>query len=467
VNARTNSTAGRAGLVAALGAALATTIAACTVVADIDVCERAAPATRDLNALTEGDQQLAALAALPNGNAFALFFSTAIGDERPLSELRGVLVGGDGATLPTCDAAGLREVTYLTRRTIGTVSYAPPWAASERGLVTWLEDDASGPMPVRLLRGLFLSETGCVEAPPFEIARADDRYQLTSATVLTSASNQFVAVWSELELSGAPGRIRARAVEFSFSDPEWLGNVDSPSGDAATLVDFVNAYSLGATIDGGGTFALSWYEASTFAPIIRFARFDDRLRERLAPVTLSERRPDERSPDVTVMRVAHADGQYLLAYTRRDDAGVARVFGQFVDANGAPLRGEHGDGAFRIGARATAREILDSVIATTGGGFAVTWTEEVGDASAGDLALDVRALLVDGARTTRFVNPACAAGDFDVTGGSRGLQERAIAVPAPGGLLIAWSDGGRNGTDPSGLGTRVRFYPDRALLPLE
>jgi hypothetical protein len=456
----------------------------CTLINQIDVCERREAVEHELNARTEGTQRLGtprAVAALPAGGALVTFVSSISGDpDEVRTEVRGVLVSPDGSPMPTCEQPG--ELTYAEsadREIHNQPSVVPPETDDGIGLLVYSMDDGSsmqvyarpisatacpygttGPVQVSLEQGppcaALRSDAPLTDLPDFRCA--------ASPVAARLSDSDFVVLWLELESVGHVVRtsVRARVLRARFTTLEFLPTVGSATGEPVDLGDVGRLVTdMTAEALGEGRFVVLWHETETDAFRTAVRTYDDRLGPLDDPRTLRTAPGDV--PDSVGLDAAFDGERLLAAWIERDEAGVSRAVASLMSGDAAPL----GD-VFRLGATASGEESGVSVSARRGGGFVAAWAE-TGAAGRGDRSgsgLRAVALASDGA--VLFANRACDRADFQLNQATGGDQlDPSLVELVDGSLVAAWTDAGQNGVDRSLASIRAIALTPYELFPIE
>jgi hypothetical protein len=440
--------------------------AGCSLANAIDVCEREGPMEREINRRSEGDQAIVsenAMVPRPSGGAFVAFTSQQIDGDVMTSEVRGTLLGPDGAASTTCD--GPEEVTYA-EAPAAAVTVAPAASEDAHMLAAWVvPSEEKHELWVRPI-----DTSGCASGDPFrvDVDPVDDEGQVATHYVVRpdvvalGPPNQFAVLWGEistdpLQLGAA---ILGRIVDMSTpSFPRFLATPDNLEGDPVELMRVSALSKIAAVPVGEQRFALAWIDVEGFEAFVRVAAWTDRLEPVFEPV-LVEDLDESRAAVVAPALSVGWDGTQLLVGWRQADGESHRAYGRFFDLEGHALRGALSDDgeSFRLGTRDGGNEIDVTVTAAPDGGFVAAWTADG----------DVHGVWLDALGERLFANRACDRSDFPLNRVRGGDQEwPSLAWLTDGTLVAAWTDGGKSGSDPSGTAVRAVRLESRDLLDIE
>lgn len=478
-----------------LAAALALATSGCTVIADIDVCERPRQAEQELNLRTTGDQYLGsarALSPMPSGGALAVFSSDVSGDPVDMrTEVLGTLVALDGSRQLTCGE--LRDMTYApaTAPYEGyelqlTALVVPPPSRDGAGVVLFARDDETSMQTM----AQFIDGNGCPyglgveavqiseqEGPHCDVVRSGEARPGVESTCVTSLGGallgspadtqfDFAVVWASahyFESGIASRRLMARVVRAFFGRAEFLGTELSTTGEPVELVAGVNVHRLAAAGLGDGRFVVAWQELYTMTSFRTTAQlFGERLEPLSGPIALGES-PGGRV-EVTNVDIAVTGDRILVAWIQPDRDETMRAMARVLDRDGTPLTD-----ALRLSANDEGAEAQVTVTALPEGrGFLVAF-QESGDGSHADRSESgIRAIALGRDGEVLFANPACGRSDFQLNAATPGAQYRpSLATLEDGTIAAAWTDDGVNGVDPDGASVRAVMLRPRDLLPVE
>jgi hypothetical protein len=456
-----------------LGAAGA--CAGCTLVNDIDVCERPGLPEHEVNRRTEGDQFLhspRALAAMPFGGALAVFVSEVSATDPDRTEVRGTVIGAEGTPLRTCDQD--HELTYAAVDPSGPAeqlrlgpSVAGPATDDAAGLIVYTEQQDDGRWDVL---GRFVSGTGCPYQGlgSFNISLGGSEHLANWASVVSLGANDFLVLWttSPSDPASLDYRLRARVVHADPLGPQFLPTVRSAVGDPVEFVPpgSTIAYAA-AVVVAPGRVMVTWLANATAGPIVWAAVVDDRLEEVVAPFVVAMGHPG--LPPRAGLDMAFDGEQVLVVWVARDGRDVPTVWGRFLTPDGDFLRAPQAPtgGAFAVGRGGGISQGRPTVASVPGGGFLVAW-EELGAEGSDTGAIGARAFDAQGG--ARFNNRACDRDAFTLHGPLEGPQRLPSLARLPGGsLAAAWTDGGFNGPDRSSRSIRGVVLSPRDLFPIE
>jgi hypothetical protein len=473
-------------------------LAACSIAADIDVCERPRQDEHELNLRTSGHQYLGsarALSPMPFGGALSVYTSEVSGDpgdER--TEILGTLVARDGSRQPTCGET--RDVVYAATtmahgdyelRLLGLV--VPPPAESSAGAILFTRDDETSMQVV----ARFIDDDGCHyspgnepmavqisehEGPHCDVVRSgairpgvESRCVSSIAGALLGSpaetQHDFAVLWAATRVFAngvAARRLMARVVRVSFGQAEFLATSLSPAGEPVELVMGVNVHRVAAVGLGGGRFIAAWQELHTMSSFRTTAQvFDERFTPLSEAVLLGE--SPSGSVEMTNVDIALSADRIMIVWVQPDDSGAMRAMARILDHDGDPIGGvpirlTPNDDGFETQVTVTA--LHDDL------GFLVAWQETGDEAHEDQSEAGLRALALTRDGDVRFVNPACERRDFQLNQAAQGAQYRpALATFAGGSIAAVWTDEGDNGIDPDGSSIRSAVLSLRTLLPVE
>ena len=464
-------------------------LAGCSVIADIDVCERQPSAEQAANARVEGDQDIRAraLVPMPSGGAFAVFTSDVSADSNDgRSEVRGVLLDLEGAPGPTAGAGN--EYTYgpstsppgsLDIHSVPMV--VPPDVGEGLGVIVYNAiDETSSEIEAVFIGGSgapFALDLGAATRTvsreggrPCALARDGERAESRCASsaravALTASSadpevyRDFAFFWLSVdvpEFGVATTTVRGSLVRGRFGaqvpqparDELEPGPVDLVVG---TILTAIEAVSL-----GDGQTMLLWQESDVAGAGVIYSMILDRFLDEVRPRTEVAR--SELGLSQTAPLTAARSGDRIMAVWGELGAeGRSTLVMQRVAPNGGPV------GATRAVWESAGVQNDPSITALSAReGYAVAWeaTDDSGDDSASG---GVRMVLLDEEGDPVFANGACGASVLQVNDLQDGRQWRpSLTTFADGSLMAAWT-----GRDISGQGIRARVWRPRELLPLE
>jgi hypothetical protein len=448
----------------------------CSIVAHIDVCERARPAATETNVRTEGSQLTDGaqpLAPLVAGGSFLVFTSVTDpnAEHTGSSAIRGTLVDPSGVSLRTCDAAG----EYEYRPDLGLREHHPSVAMPTDqlgvGLIVWQEG-------LGTLLGQFVTQSGCPVPPtvaPFVIASGRSCGSSGAAVsyappvVWSIGNDRFQVVWSEYDMTGRGNLcVRTVAPGSGLVAADFPPNALDPSGAAAVLQvpgDLPLAIRV-APLDGGA-FALAWLEAAATlrAELVFFdahlARIGN-VRTISTPASALALGADQFG-----LGLAWDGAELYVTYADIQPDGATNLMVRLFDSSGDPLRTpDSPDGAaVRL---VPGPEGIESVVAATplaGGGALFFYERRAVTEDPSARRLYVTAL--DAAGAHDFLDDACAATAFDIASGERGRGRLPAATRiSGGGVTLAWTVDMSDAADRSGSALRSVGYSPRDLLPI-
>lgn len=464
--------------VAVLGLAA---LAGCTLVAEIDVCDRERPVAHEVNVRGEGAQAVSGAqpaAALAAGGALVVFRSAVAADDVGVGEstIRIALVGSDGrAAERTCDAAGENEIVGRTAGTrFDEASIAMSAPTDDVGLVVYAARTSMGTS----VRGVFVSAAGCVRTPllvpDFAISDRDDASPDFAPTPSVAALGDrvFLVGWTYVRVTptGLRSEVRLRVVRSdAVYMPEFLPTEADATGASSRLRTAGSVATSGrVSALGAGRAAITWnvIEGREISP--HFMVVDDRL-----ATLVSERAVDRlpigdgvRAPRVRTSAVAF-DGTRILVvwtYTERDE--YARIKGRYYDAAGASLpssislAGE----PFVLRDDVTPQDEGRVALAPLSGGGFLAAMEPLGGEGERVQGLAARLFGADGAPA--FANAACDARSFTLTSSDGSVADPALVRLSNGAVLLVHTSDGATGADRSGSGVRATALAPRDLLAI-
>ncbi|MEO0322699.1 MAG: hypothetical protein AAF447_07065 [Myxococcota bacterium] len=476
----------------------------CTLVNDVDVCERATPEVVPLQSASESPR------FAPSTQALAPLGET----QRVAASIRQTLAGGelvttllfsaldaDGARAPICTGTALTlegvEV-FSTSSDFSEVITGGAIAApnASGGVRTGLSvatvlavDDPSTLLGPRnpnealpegdsfLFGTGFDPSSGCpltntsgtrvdsflLNAGGGAITFAPSIAHLGPAEVMgVENGDRFAVVWAESTEGGGIGvafvTVYGRIVEINrLLGPQLGPQVTLTSG-------LVQRPFVLAT--GPNELVLAYYRANVEDGGVSLEVIFDPLDGALAPrgdrrfVLDSFSATESVSPAVAL----GWDGEQVLASWVRSVGGRSQVVAAFRSAEGLPLRAaDDPSGApFAVESIDAGRQLEPALAGLEGGGFLLAWTEQ-NAAGAGNARRRLRALAFapDGRRF--FTNPACGNNAFTLDQGESASSATPSLVPFQGGALALWTSADRSGSGRFNVGTRL--WTGRALLP--
>lgn len=434
-------------------------LSGCSLANAIDVCDREGSVEREVNRRTEGDQFISserALAPRPSGGAFVAWSSWPVGGTVLDSEVRGTLLGPDGAPVTTCD--GSTELTIATSPA-AAITLAPALGEDGRMLAAWVVPRTEGHeiwvRPIEL--------SGCASGEAIRVDAGVAGRAVVRPSVVAMGDDRFVVLWGSvsqdpLELGA---ELWARVLDVSTPTfPRFLETVESPEGDAVRLGRVTGIGRIAAAPLGDARFAFAWLEIVGFEGSVRFGAWNDRLEEVFPTVQVADLEESRASVVEPALSLDHDGEQILVAWRQSDGEDAHRAFGRLFDLEGRPLRGALSDDgqAFRLGRDDASSEGDVTVVGAPGGGFVAAWTESG----------DIRAVWLDDEGGRRFANRACDRAEFSLNRVTEGDQSGpALGWLSDGSLIAAWTDGGGAGSDPSGTAVRAVALSPHDLLALE
>lgn len=462
----------------------AAVVAGCTATNGIDVCDRTAPPSRDVNIRPEGAQYVGgprALAAMPDGRALLAFGSDATSADRR-DEVRVVRVDSDARPVVTCGDE--REHTIWPAGDdyeVDRIAFEPPTALSEVGLLAWstyLESPTSVPS---VYVTPLLGSTGCVYEPnpPRRALSAEVPGARIGAgpTIVRLSADRFLVLWTSSVATplGASGTVHARALEFNgFGEPLGIDLrdpvTDGPVGDRPVDVPaatgnpvLVRAALLGAS--GIAVLTIAGRTLGGHEP--ELATFDRALRPIVPPFAIG---PQISSYLPGVDADIAFDGRQLLAVWIHVGADARRrLLGRFFTPDGdflaAPVTptGE----PFAVATEADEQESAPTVVARPEGGFVVAYTRLLLRPDSSEPAQSVALVAFDAEGERQFLDPACDRRELVVSDDRPGDHfGPSIARLADGTIGVVWTARDALGTDADGTAVLGRFFSPRELFPL-
>lgn len=464
-------------------------VSGCSLVSEIDVCERSPAEERAANGRVEGDQttHVDSLAAMPGGGAFVAFVSELSaegGDER--TEIRGVLLDPQGGPQPTNGAT--TEQTYAPA-TVAPGAFelhqepmvVPPDDEDGIGVVVYdaIDEESSQ------IEAVFISASGApfarsielattviseaegptcnlVREPPFRPARC----ALSPVAVPlgptrdTESDRDFAFIWASYsadEFTGLTATLRGRLLRahYSLQEPRNARDELEPvSVELAARASIVDLTAVG--LDDGHIMVL-WTESEVGRALRVQAMILDRFLNEIVAPTEVARGVDGREsfPDIAAAR---SGDRVLVVWNDVAVDGRERVRARATSQRAEPL-GPIVDVSASAG---TQSEPSVTALAERPG-FAVAWTAADDPADEDASGSGIRMALVDELGMPRFANPACDAEEFQANPETEGPQRRpSLATLSDGTVIGVWT-----GTDISGTGLRSTAWTPRALLPIE
>jgi hypothetical protein len=447
----------------------------CTLVNDIDVCDRPGLPEHEINRRTEGHQALGsprALAAMPFGGSLAVFASEVSATDPSRTEIRGTLIGAEGTPLRTCDQD--HELTYAAVDPSGPAeqlrlgpAVAAPTTDDAAGLVVHTEQQDEGQWEVV---GRFVSGTGCPYQglASFNISADAPDHLASWATAVPLGGNDFLVLWptEPSDPSSLDWRLRARVVHADALGPRFLPTVLSAEGEPVDLVPpgSLVAFAAAAVVAPGHVM-VTWLANTTAGPLAWAAVLDDRLDEVVAPFVVGMGHPG--LPPRAGLDIAFDGEQVMVVWVARDARDVPTVWGRYLTPDGDFLRAPQAPTgeAFAVGRAGGISQGRPTVAPVAAGGFVVAW-EELGAEGSDTGTIGARAFDAQGG--ARFNNRACDRDAFTLHRALEGAQRQpSLALLSDGSLAAAWTDGGFNGPDRSGRSIRGAVVLPRDLFPIE
>jgi hypothetical protein len=447
--------------------------ASCTVVNDIDVCEREAGAIRDVNRRTENDQYYSSTSQLVASTRRTWLTSWAADLDGTAdvarSEIRIARLDVTGAPLTTCGEP--RDLTVAMANPNSdrySFAYRPtlitPRVAGDYVLLLWAVDDGT----TTSIRAQTLTEQGCPSEtrPPFPIHEAagvcgdfagrQDAQRGVCINPLHAVAldttelggQQYVALWKEAT-GISDDTIMARVFEL-LSGAKFLPTALDVDGGAVSLLVGAHAPLLfDAVALDSGAWALAWLEVAIDEMTVWLQVWNDRLQPQHDPVRLHR---------------GALPSTYDLDLERVHD-GLGLVFATEGDALQLVLTRE--DGRLRVKTELAAGAAPDwsHITSLPDGNMLVSWSERRVGAEADDGPVTVRSRLFDSRLEPLFNNPACDSGTFTVSGADGSAERTNVAVDDVGGALFTWTSTDAGGDDRSGSGIRSRYYAQSTLRP--
>ena len=456
-------------------------IAGCSFVNAIDVCERGAASEHEINRRTEGRQYTGrgqGIAALPSGASLVTFISDAPGAPEQ-RELRGVVLGQDGAPTRTCESAtddhtfAAPEGDAPAQIFLLPVAIGPP-TAEEVGILAyarWAGDgfDVGATGQAELFMQA-LTPSGCGTGSRRLVSSEAPGTFIADLSVVPLGDGRFLLLWVAFDSTGITSFVRARIGQPDDIVEPWLGTVSPSTGAPNPEGDVVDILP-----PGPGYLAVSAVRTPTGILVATYRRDLTTSFQHTDVMVLSDRlevlRPPSRvhSADVALLpeffgfQLAFDGENGLLVHNERDELGTPRVRVTSLDAAGE-VQGK----PYFVDAHGVADQERPTVAALPGGGFVIGW-EVAGAADDRDrLGTGIVAALLDGRGRLRFANRACGARPFRLNVADAGDQRAlTLGVLSDGALLAAWTDEGYNGPDISGASVRGAVWRRDELMPVE
>ena len=454
-------------------------LAGCSLVNAIDVCEREAGPTYEVNVRGEGAQAVSGaqpIAALATGGALVVFRSAVAADDDGTgpSSIRVAVLDSQGRPAErTCDAPGENEIMTLSAGIrLDEASVAMPGTTDEEvGLLVFSTRTPAG----RTVRGAFVSQTGCLRAlsgMSFEIGDVGPSTAslATLPSVAWLGNSTFLVVWTHSVLSpptGIVSEVRMRVVRASVYEPEFLPTMRDAAGGSAVVLGRSSVTGSGRVDSlGNGRAVVMWNEV-TGRLVPYFSVVDDRLATIVAAQAVDSVPSEGVRPPTARGFAAGFDGSHILVtWSLLTEDGTIRVKGRYFDETGASL----GLRASPEGAPFVVRDDVTpedegrvALTALAGGGFLVGM-ENIGGRDGRSQTLVARLHGADGGPA--FSNLACGAESFSLATSDGDIAEPAVARLVDGSVLVAYTSDGATGSDLSGTGVRATVLAPRVLLPL-
>lgn len=455
--------------------ALACSSAGCTVVNDVDVCERNAHPEHELNRRTEGMQNLQssdAVGAMPFGGGLVVFLSAVSASNPDRSEIRGTLIGPDGAPQPTCEQP--EEFTYAEADPDGPAAQlrlapviAPPLTDDSAGLIAYLAQDADGNFEVW---GRFVSGTGCPfqDLPPFPISQDGPTHGPNGPAVVGLAPDDFLVVWPSVpnDLTSTDGWVRARIVHADPLGAQFLPTTPQPDGLPVDLTaGGQQVVFASAVVMEPDRVLVTWQVNETAGPVLWATILNGRLETQVGPFLLGQ--GQEGLPMGAGLDMAFDGQQVLVVWIQRNANDIPQVWGRYLTPEGDFLTAPQAPqgGPFPVSPFEGASAAKPSVVALPEGGFVVAW-EQSGSADATGSTLRAMAFAPEGG--PQFNNRSCDRTAFSLNLADEGDQTWPSLAQLEGGAIVsAWTDLGFNGPDRSDGSIRAFVMEPRHLLPVE
>ncbi len=459
---------------------------ACNQVQGIDVCDRDRPKENIINVRNEGNQRIhgsSAIAALAGGGAFVVFTSDvsgAAGEEN--TEIRGTLLDPEGQRIPTCDEK--QEVTYAEPDESGPdeqkramASVAMPKKGDEPGFITYVSVNDKNWQ----VMGRPITNSGCIYSSrqPIQISEEEPNTIINLPVAVALGDKKFVVLWVSV-MTGVDSRLRARALKVGWkttflpvNHPGTGVPTDGEPVDFRPSGEFIS--SVAAIPVRDDQFAVTWTKIKIGMNdrryVTYFAMYDDRLNQLFEPVVVYSGKPTDTRPIEEQAGIAYDGSQFIIVWQERDELGITRVYGRFVDEKGQFLRSSvTPDGyAFRVATSNMGEEGWVSTAKLYKGGFLVAWIDKGSSEAQDQSDSTVRASAFDAYRNRQFVNFACDRTDFQLIRSAPGGQDRiSLVTMSNGSVAAAWTDFGTNdviGRESSFI--RAMAVDPRDLLPID
>lgn len=446
----------------------ALTLGACSVLNDVDVCDRRSPGDREANVLTEGAQAIhgrGALATLPNEGALLAFLSSPPGDYAIRRGIRVSLLTAQGEPIRTCDAPGGGGLDVVSLADDGDMLRYYPFLATaarieDTHLLVWSEIPA-WPEPGEV-RALGLYSTGCVRQPSFAISDSPDWIPNIAQAVRTG-ENEYTIIWTESFWDDAlevvtMSRVMGRVVSL-LGGVEFLGTVHSVAGDPAVLTDLGSPVRVGVARIDDDRFAVATLDGLR-DEVVGLYVLDDRLAVQDSYDVM--RVSGGGMPTDASVDVVWTGERLLVLWTQLEDDRLI-AWARWV----RPGVGPEGP-SFRIGAPGAGEQLELSGAAMGDGRVFVVWEERNGTGRTDGDGGGIRALMLDRTGDVQFADPACGRGDFQLNTTTSGNQwNPAVTVLDDGTIVTAFTDDSGVGVDRSESGVRTRVFKQADLLPVQ
>ena len=464
--------------------------AACSVINDIDVCERAPASELQVNARVEGDQWVGhdSLAAMPGGGAFAAFASEVSADpsDEGRTEVRGTLLDVGAAPQPTFEAEN--EYTYapttsapgsLQRRSRPSVS-APDVEDGFGVIVYTTSDEESSQIEAVVIRGSGAPSALTLPEATFTVsAEEGPTCAVDGTTILRPARcalspvavpleptdrvdlhRDYAFFWQAVsvpELGFHTSVVRGSLVRARYQAVEPQPARDQLSPGPVDILSATFVHDLVAIGVGEGRVMLIWATQEVRNTVVVNAMVLDSRLNVVVPTTEIGRSEEESRTPVS-LAVAFDGQRVLVVWTEGNGGALAHVVGRLVSPMAVPLGPKRtlsqGEGSQRDPA-ATTLSARD--------GFAVAWEAEGDSRDEDGSGTGIRMMLLGADGVPIFANAACGAGDFQVNAEHEGNQRQpALTTLNDGTVVVMWS-----GPDISGDGLHAVAMDPHTLLPIE
>jgi hypothetical protein len=409
---------------------------------------------------------------MPFGGALAVFVSEVSATDPDRTEIRGTLVGAEGTPLRTCDQD--HELTYAAVDASGPAeqlrlgpAVAAPTSDDAAGLIVYTEQQDDGRWDVL---GRFVSGTGCPYQGlgSFNISLGGPEHLANWGSVVSLGGNDFFVLWttSPSDPTSLDYRLRARVVHADPLGPQFLPTVRSAAGDPVELVPPGSTIAYAAAVVVAPGRVMVTWLANTTAGPIVRAAVVD---DRLDEVVAPfvVGRGHPGLPPRAGLDMAFDGEQVMVVWVARNARAVPTVWGRYLTTDGDFLRAP----------QAPAGEVFAvgpvdggsqgrPTVAPVAGGGFVVAWEEGGADGSDTGTIGARAFDAQGG--ARFNNRACDRDAFALHDPLDGPQRLPSLALLPGGsLAAAWTDGGFNGPDRSSRSIRGAVMPPRALFAIE